>query len=116
MYGITERSRTAASVMGISSLHTSGGNGEEKKIITSYSELSVFNIILLIWKDINVISRWTGSEMLAAWERLMWFSGIRHAKIRMLIPDISFYTNHSVVLSALLIPVLLGDYHGLGSV
>lgn len=54
--------------------------------------------------------------MLAAWERLMWFSGIRHVKIRMLIPDISFCTNHSVVLSALLIPVLLGDYRGLGSV
>ena len=28
---------------------------------------------------------------------------------RMLVPDISFCTNHSVVLSALLIPILLGD-------
>lgn len=96
--------------MGISSLHTYGGNGGEKKNNhLLFWTVSVFNIILLIWKDINVLSRWTRwSETLATWERLMWFFSISHVEIRMLIPDISFCPNHSVLLSALLIPVLLG--------
>lgn len=39
----------------------------------------------------------------------MWFFSIRHAEIRMLIPEVSFCANYSAVLSALLIPILLGD-------
>lgn len=57
VYGIVKRSRTAASVEGISSLHASGRNRGKKS--HSFWIVTVFIIILLIWKGVNVLCRWT---------------------------------------------------------